>query len=364
MNSRYLLTYGLVLILTLAGSVVSVYAQSSSRVVWANGESSQGIDSEIWIMDDDGTNKTQLTDNNFEDVDPVLCGDKIFFSSDRDGSFDIWFMKWDGSGPTNVTPGGPGDDREPGCHSFFEIIVFKSNRESFLPNLYRVNSDGSNLLRLTANTFEDESPKWCGNEIIFARNLFQEAPCLGPGPGFKILNPGTDYQIFIMAANGELCPGCSPARALTCANNVRPSSQSGCAPTPGATLLTYWPTCHSNVPFSPGGTQFAFSGYKPAIYNAREIFRSPLFTETCDDQSPSPIQLTVTGIDEENDYPSWSPSGGWITFASDRFKQNETDWEIYKMNAELGQDAALVQLTMDQVDDENPDWKEIRSSGP
>lgn len=363
MNSRYLLTYGLVLILTLAGSVVSVYAQSSSRVVWASGESSQGIDSEIWIMNDDGTNKTQLTNNDFEDVDPVLCGSKIFFSSDRDGSFDIWSMQRDGSGPTNVTPGGPGDDREPGCHSFLPIIVFKSNRESVVPNLYRVNSDGSYLLRLTAHEFEDESPKWCGNEIIFARNLFLEAPCVGSGGA--VTNPGTDYQIFIMAETGELCPGCSPARALTCANNVLPSSQPpGCAPTPLGALLTYWPTCHLNVPFSPGGAQFAFSGYKPAIYNAREIFRSPLFTETCDDESPSPIQLTVTANDEEDDYPSWSPAGGWITFASDRLEQNERDWEIYKMNAKDGEFMALEQLTMNQVDDENPDWKEIRSSGP
>jgi Tol biopolymer transport system component len=61
-------------------------------------ESDRDGDSEIFVMNADGTGVTQLTDNDDGDWDPAWSpnGDKITFYGDRDGDSEIFVMNLDG----------------------------------------------------------------------------------------------------------------------------------------------------------------------------------------------------------------------------------------------------------------------------
>jgi len=85
------------------------WSPDGSKIVYAaysvGGNSSN---SEIYIMNSDGTNPTQLTDNSTEDNYPAISrdGTKISFMSRRNAgiisgdSRDFWVMNIDGSNPT------------------------------------------------------------------------------------------------------------------------------------------------------------------------------------------------------------------------------------------------------------------------
>ncbi|MFP4654273.1 MAG: TolB family protein [Methanohalobium sp.] len=49
----------------------------------------------MWLINRNGTDKKQLTNDEFDNIDPVfnLDGEWIAFSSNRNGNYDIWVMK-------------------------------------------------------------------------------------------------------------------------------------------------------------------------------------------------------------------------------------------------------------------------------
>ncbi len=63
-------------------------------------------DREIYVMNLEGTNATQLTSNTADDFWPSWSpdGTKIAFSSDLDGTLDIWVMDANGANQVNLTP--------------------------------------------------------------------------------------------------------------------------------------------------------------------------------------------------------------------------------------------------------------------
>jgi TolB protein len=60
---------------------------------------------EVYAIDTDGSNLTQLTENPAEDDVPAWSpdGTKITFYSDRDGNFEVYVMDADGSNQTRLT---------------------------------------------------------------------------------------------------------------------------------------------------------------------------------------------------------------------------------------------------------------------
>lgn len=60
---------------------------------------------EIFVVNADGSKPQQLTNNGFQDTDPVWSpdGSQIAFASNRDGNFEIYIAQADGSRPINLS---------------------------------------------------------------------------------------------------------------------------------------------------------------------------------------------------------------------------------------------------------------------
>ena len=97
-------------ILVVAALVVAVetaqgaYPGENGRIAF---ESARDGNLEIYSMDPDGGNQTNLTDDTAEDTDPVWSpdGTRITFVKAAEGHRNIFVMDADGSDQTNLTPG-------------------------------------------------------------------------------------------------------------------------------------------------------------------------------------------------------------------------------------------------------------------
>ena len=138
---------------------------------------------EIYVMDVDGKNQRRLTNHPDNDLSPSWSpdGKRIVFFSNRDGhvhvihglpAYEIYVMDADGGNPQNLT-NNPFDDRNPSWAPDGKRIVFQSNRDKDNPQNYEIyvmDADGGNQQNLTENPNEDQYPSWSpdGKRIVFS----------------------------------------------------------------------------------------------------------------------------------------------------------------------------------------------------
>ena len=229
----FLLASVVVLVLTLLMVVVDAQAQITF------GSNREG-NWDIYVMDNDGGNPRNLTNNRHGDYSPSWSpdGNRIVFSSDRDGNFnfEIYVMDADGGNPQNLT-NNPNLDWNPSWSPDGKRIVFDSVRDGNARNDFEINAeiyvmdaDGQNQRRLTNHRGDDGYPSWSpdGERIAFMseRNGNAEiyvmdadggnqqrltnhrsddhSPSWSPG-GERIAfssNRGGDFEIYVMDADG------------------------------------------------------------------------------------------------------------------------------------------------------------------
>ena len=143
---------------------------------------------EIYVMDADGGNQQNLTNDPSHDMYPAWSpdGKRIAFTSYRDGHDDaihgrptaeIYVMDADGGNPQHLT-NDLNDDRYPSWSPNGKRIVFSSERDGHFigefeitsSEIYLMDADGGNQQRLTENRKNDWSPSWSpdGKRIAFA----------------------------------------------------------------------------------------------------------------------------------------------------------------------------------------------------
>ena len=160
-------------------------------------------DDEIFVINSDGSGLKQLTSNTANDRSTSISGDggKIAFTSDVDGDYEIFVVNSDGSGLTQLTSN-TANEYYPHISGDGSKVAFYSDRDGDL-EIFVVNSDGSGLKQLTFNTAGDWMPSISGDggKIAFNSDIDGDSEIFvinSDGSGLKQLtfNTANDYVSY------------------------------------------------------------------------------------------------------------------------------------------------------------------------
>lgn len=299
---RALLIFGFTALLL--GSALPASAGPGARSGKIVFESARDGDSDIYIMEADGSNQRQLTDSPGNDAHPRWSpdGSRILFHSDRAGRFALYVMDADGSGRDRLTYGAFGDmwaDWSPDG-SRIVFVRFERYLEGGSEEIYTIGSDGSNPMRLTHNDWTDTEPSWSGDGTRIAFTSYR--------PAWH--DPEAGSRIMTMRANGH-----------------------------DKKVLTGSRSFDGAAAWDPSGRCIAFVSDRDGD---AEVY-------VMDAQGRH--ELNVTRSPGHDSAPAWSPDGRTILLA--RSRPEGRSMEIYRLD--LAADRA-TQLTTSGTD-YSPDWQ-------
>lgn len=164
-------------------------------------------DMNLWIMDSDGKNRRRITSKSAMYLQPTFTpdGEKVIFISNlEDGLWDIWSIKISGSELTRLTR----DSQK----EYFPIVTSDGKNLIFIrryggtDSVWTMNTDGSNMRRLSSGGNGDSFPSVCpdGREIIFSTTR------LGNSNLWTIDREGKEYKRLTFEDTIEFSPSCSP----------------------------------------------------------------------------------------------------------------------------------------------------------
>jgi Tol biopolymer transport system component len=273
-------------------------------------------------------------------------GTQIAFSSDREGSRDIFVMHADGTQLRKVVDTGLNDYFPDWSPHGTQLAFFALDLPSTRQDIFTVNLDGSSLQNLT-NTpnVVDEDPKWSpdGSQIIFQTDRDRNFEIYvmnadGSQPQNLTNHRGRDYwpEWWDAAAAAESALHAQDKIAFVSTRDgngeIYVMNADGCHPQ----RLTDWHQWDGFPDWSPDGSQIAYYSYLSSEHWAIKIMNA---------DGSHPRQLTDTGSCDGA--PHWSPDGAWITFDSDGCSGDHR--EIYIISVEGGEPRNLSNNPADDM---------------
>jgi len=139
------------------------WSPDGSKIVFQSNRS--GGNSDIYIMDSDGTNAKRITNSLGDDLTPVWSpdGQKIVFQSMRDGNEELYIMELDGSNQRNITYSKDAE-MHPKWHPNSDKIIFSAQKGYWnVVDHWQINIDGTDLKRVTRDVSIDTYVSWSPN---------------------------------------------------------------------------------------------------------------------------------------------------------------------------------------------------------
>ena len=228
--------------------------------------------SEIYVINVDGTGLLRLTDNAAHDLDPAWSpdGKRIAFASDRAGDLDIYVMDADGSNLVRRTQSG--SSRAPAWSADGKNIAFSSNRDGQL-RIYVMNEDGdwANPTPVGHNRGWNTYPAWSpdGARIAFGSDwrafdlVYDVYVMNADGSQITTLFEGPFFGPWIYYFQPSWSPDTEKIAVVVCPrawSDCYPDSSIAIANADGSGLKTLVETSGFARPtWSPDGSTIAFS---------------------------------------------------------------------------------------------------------
>ena len=323
----------------------SFFPVSAGKVIFS---SKRDGNEEIYIMNADGTEQSNITQNPASDGLPAWSpdGSQIAFVSDRNGELDIFVMNTDGTGLQNLT-NSPFVDTSPIWSPDGSQIAFISDRDG-QTEIYLMNADGTQQTRLTTNLNTKGEPSWSpdGKNIAFTYNDFENYNW-----DIYIVNIET-YAVARLTDDPEVdaSPSWSPDSAYIYFMSERNRGRSLYRMYPDGSeevqVIPPWIASMEKAQWSPDGKYFV-QAWSPGDNRQSVYLFNPDGTEY--------RELTNGTYLDEDFSPSWSPDGQYITYSSNV----DGNYEIYLVKID---ETELIRLTNNDAMDTFPMWQPLSNT--
>lgn len=275
----------------------------------------------------------------------AVANGKIAFASSRDGNVEIYVMEADGSNQVRLT-NDPLVDQDPSWSPDGTKLAFSSSRTG-THQIYIMDPDGSNLFQVTYADEDCLTPVWSpdGTRLAYYKELDR-----------------SNYDVFIINANGtgevnltnsnpqlEFDPDWSPDGSKIIFERTDAGFSNGIGiyeinvDGTGLNPLSDVLAADLDPAYSPDGSKIALESQRDINNNEIYVF---------DADGSNPVRLTNDPAFDKD--PNWAPDSSKLVFSSNR----QGNYNIFAMNPDGSSPTPLT--TQTAGDDVSPDWQAVQ----